>query len=207
MSKTKKQKKSQDTAEQSTPPEETASTTEKPSESSTGESKDDTPKKAKKASKSTEDLAKEMKCPVCGADYEKFKYADHNHKMYCGMCGTNVKGYQKSKKWGPIIEAWMDTYGPKNQEMPEGTPTCEATSFTKDGVELTCGSKHWRHDGEKLLYCGKCGTNYPKKKGQPENVKEIIEALGKQLDNNASRMPTPFSDGDQQKIRQAAREE
>lgn len=189
MTKTKKQKNLQDTPEQSTPAVATAPNTVTPSKSSTGES--------------AEGLAEQLKCPVCGGDHTSFKLEATNHEVFCGVCGANTREYAKSPKWGPIIAAWVKKYGPQIPNLPETTPVCKAKSYTKDRVEIACGSQAWKHDGEKLLYCGKCGANYQGK--QPDNVKEIIKSLGKQLAQR-KYVPRPFTDSDKRKLQDAAKE-
>ena len=159
MSKTK-QDKSVDTPEQSTKSTATATTTKTPSASSgtTGVNMDD------------------FTCPVCGAAHRIFKAkvdGDDTH-VWCGNCGTNtsewVRGERREAQVKSIVESQL---GPTSPIHPD-TPTCDHPTFTRDGVEVKCGSRRWAHDGKSIQYCGKCGRNYT---GKPVSA-AVIASLG-----------------------------
>src|SRR5690606_28573834 len=122
----------------------------------------------------------------------------------CGQCGTNADWAKTRPKWKPVLAARLEVHGPKGLDMPEGTPLCGSKRYTREGVENTCGARSWRHNGTKLTYCGKCGANYTG--AQPENVAEIIKAIGNQSRDYEQPIGKRFGDKERRKLEAASRE-
>lgn len=184
MKKTK-QEESVNTQEPSTPATATANTTETPSQSSGTTSVD----------------LSEFKCPVCGAKHTQFR--GEGDGAYCGPCGTNLTWAKTSPKFAPMLKEWLSKHTKSKMYHPS-TPACKHKHITRDGVETECGSLDWVHDGERLLYCGRCGSNY--RGAQPEDVAEVIAKNGGRPITDTSRQnPGPITPDQIIALRDAAR--
>lgn len=126
----------------------------------------------------------DLTCPHCGS--HRFHVADGLVK-WCASCGATacvVEGEQL-KGWAYANEevaARSREYvknhrgGLAGAKAHQDTPAC-TSHVPKAGGDTVCGARNWQHDGEKLLYCRKCGANF--KGPQPKNVAEIIATLGR----------------------------
>lgn len=131
-----------------------------------------------------------LECPYCGES----KWAMNMTRLsHCGVCGMTADYMYKDPRWKAAADkVYAAMRG--NPALPdERTPRCK---------QVGCGSQAWAHDGTKLLYCTKCGANWPKGEAQPSHLSDIIKRLGDTAAKRSPVTPGPVKATDLEKARE-----
>lgn len=143
---------------------------------------------------------KELSCPFCGST--KFRANEDGTCIgHCGNCGANYSQWATEANIG-AARAWAErNVKATKRTFHSDAPKCRNKVRLLAGeraVVAECESQIWRHDGEKLLFCGKCGANW--KGEQPANVKEVIEAAGPAIADVTMTNAVKISDEDKARV-------
>jgi ribosomal protein L37AE/L43A len=140
------------------------------------------PPKETKATKKADDVdLDKLVCPECGGRHFKVNSGLLKWCLSCGKTATNW-AYQ-NEEYAAMAREYCVRAGSvvPGKKIHSQTPSCNAKRPLASGELVECGSKHWVHDGTKLLYCGECGANYTGK--QPDNIEEVLSTQGSPLRN------------------------